>query len=468
MYLKSLKRLRHRTGFRLTVWYAGLYLLYTLVLGGLTYVLLASSLQQRDHQHIAMELHEMVEIYARSGVAGVQHGVDSYGQPSYYFVRLTGADRATLVLALPAYWVPSALQALDPGRVPATVVWDDIATPDDGNRLEVASLRLADGVVLQVGAMTQVRADVLKRFRASFALVLLPMLALGAAGVAVLAVRTMRPLQSLIRTVQSIAAGALETRVATRQTASEWDELGRLFNTMLDQIAVLIQGMHDALDNVAHELRTPVARLRASAEVALQQAEAHPVLYREALADCLEESERLLTMLRTLMDISEAETGMMPLALEPVQLATLLAEVVDLYRYVIDEHQLDVSTTALPTVWVSADPTRLRQVIANLLDNAIKYTPPGGQITLTACQKPTGVAVVVEDTGRGMTPDELGHIWDRLYRGDRSRSQRGLGLGLSLVKAVVQAHHGAVAVSSTPGKGSRFTVRFPKPSSSHP
>ena len=116
--------------------------------------------------------------------------------------------------------------------------------------------------------MTQVRADVLKRFRASFALVLLPMLALGAAGVAVLAVRTMRPLQSLIRTVQSIAAGALETRVATRQTASEWDELGRLFNTMLDQIAVLIQGMHDALDNVAHELRTPVARLRASAEVA--------------------------------------------------------------------------------------------------------------------------------------------------------------------------------------------------------
>jgi signal transduction histidine kinase len=256
--------------------------------------------------------------------------------------------------------------------------------------------------------------------------------------------------------------------VATRQTASEWDELGRLFNTMLDKIAVLIQGMHDALDNVAHELRTPVARLRASAEVALQQAETHPALYREALADCLEESERLLTMLRTLMDISEAETGVMPLALEPVPLAALLAEVVDLYRYVIDERQLDVSTTAPPTVWVSADPTRLRQVIANLLDNAIKYTPPGGQIILTACQEPTGVAVHIEDTGRGMTSDELGHIWERLYRGDRSRSQRGLGLGLSLVKAVVQAHHGAVAVSSTLGRGSRFTVRFPKLPSSRP
>lgn len=112
-------------------------------------------------------------------------------------------------------------------------------------------------------------------------------------------------------------AGALDTRVATSQTASERDELGRLFNTMLDKIAVLIQGMHNALDKVAHELRTPVARLRASAEVALQQAETHPALYRKALADCLEESERLLTMLRTFMDISEAETGVMPTACSP-------------------------------------------------------------------------------------------------------------------------------------------------------
>jgi len=203
-----------------------------------------------------------------------------------------------------------------------------------------------------------------------------------------------------------------------------------------------------------------VARLRASAEVALQ-AEEHPALYREALADCLEESERLLAMLHTLMDISEAETGMMPLSLTSIPLAALLAEAVDLYRYVIDEHGLDVSMTAPPSLWVTADRTRLRQVLANLLDNAIKYTPPGGRITLTACQELTGVAILFEDTGRGMTADDLAHIWDRLYRGDTSRSQRGLGLGLSLVKAIVQAHQGAVTVASTLGKGSRFTLQFP-------
>ena len=460
MCLKSLKRLRHTTGFRLTVWYAGLCLLHTLVLGVLTHVLLASSLQQRDHHLIAMELQEIAALYAYSGTAGVQQEVDSYGHPSYYFVHLTGADGATLVLGLPAHWVPSTLQALDPGRALATVAWDDIATDDDDNRLEVASLRLADGAVLQVGRMTKDRTDVLARFRTIFALVLLPMIGLGLTGSAVLAVRTLRPLQALIRTVQSITAGALDTRVTTGQTADELNELGRLFNTMLDKIAVLIQGMRNALDNVAHDLRTPVARLRASAEVALQ-AEENPTMYREALADCLEESERLLAMLSTLMDISEAETGMMPLVLEPIDLAELLAEVVDLYRYVIEDHALGVSTLAPPLLWISADRNRLRQVMANLLDNAIKYTPPGGQITLTACQEPAGVAIVVEDTGRGMTPEELVHIWDRLYRGDKSRSHRGLGLGLSLVQAVVQAHHGTVAVSSTLGVGSRFTLRFP-------
>ena len=464
MFLKSLDRFRHATGFRLTVWYAGLGMLHALVLGLLTYGLLASSLRQRDRQHLVMELYEMAELYDRHGLAGVQQEVESYGQPPYYFVRLIGAGQATRLLALPEPWAAFTLPPLDAVPGPATVAWDELATPDD-HRLEVASLGLADGTVLQVGKLTSDRAALLQGFRTIMAVVMLPMLVLSLAGGAVLARRTLRPLQSLIRTVQSIEAGAIDTRVAIRQTGSELDELGRLFNIMLDKIAVLMQGMRDALDNVAHELRTPLARLHARAEVALQAE--HQTHDREVLADCLEESERLLAMLHTLMDISEAETGMMPLAREPINLAELLAETVDLYRYVIEAQAMGVSTSAPPTLWVLADRNRLRQVLANLLDNAIKYTPPGGQITLTASREPDGVAVVVEDTGRGMTPDELIHIWDRLYRGDTSRSPRGLGLGLSLVKAVVQAHHGAITVSSTPGVGSRFTLRFPEARPQH-
>jgi signal transduction histidine kinase len=461
MFLKSLNRLRQTTGFRLAIWYAALCILHALGLSALMYMVLASSLQQRDRHQIAMEIQEMVNLYRHSGAAGVQQEVDSYGQPPYYFVRLVDADQTTLVLALPEQWVTLTLPSLNTIGTPATITWNKIWNHGDGHRLDVASLGLADGALLQVGRTAQDRSALLKRFRSIVALLMLPMIALSLTGGAVLSLRTLRPLRSLIRTVQSIEAGAIDTRVVTRLTGSELDELGRLFNKMLDKIAALIQGMRDALDHVAHDLRTPVARIRASAEVALQ-AEENPTLYREALADCMEESERLLTMLHTLMDISEAETGIMPLELEPINLAELLAEAVDLYRYVIEDQALGVSTTAPPTLWVLADRNRLRQVTANLLDNAIKYTPPGGQVTLTAFQEPGRVAIVVEDTGMGMTPEELAHVWDRLYRGDQSRSQRGLGLGLSLVKAVVQAHQGSVAVSSTPGAGSRFTLWFPK------
>jgi signal transduction histidine kinase len=461
MCLKSLDRLRHTTGFHLTVWYAALFILHTLALGSLAYALLSASLQERDRQSIVMELHELAALYHSSGVTGLQQELEGAEKP--FFVRLAGADRATLLFNLPDQWAVFTLQPLETMSAPADVTWHEVASHNDDHRLEVASLGLADGVLLQVGQTTEDRSHVLKRFRAILALVMLPVIALGFTGGAVLALRTLRPLRSLIRTVRSIEAGVLDMRVATRQTENELDELGRLFNKMLDKIAVLIQGMSDALDNVAHELRTPVARIRASAEVALQ-AEEDPALYREAIADCMEESERLLTMLHTLMDISEAETEMMKLALEPVHLAELLADAVDLYRYVTEDSELTVSTTAPPTLWLMADRNRLRQVIANLLDNAIKYTPRGGQITLTACRERTWVVVVVADTGSGMTPEVLSHIWDRLYRGDKSRSHRGLGLGLSLVKAVVQAHKGSVAVATTPGGGSQFTLRFPETS----
>lgn len=294
-----------------------------------------------------------------------------------------------------------------------------------------------------------------------FAIIILPVIGIGLAGGLFLARRALGPVRHLIHILHSIIqTGQTKTRVPVRHTGDELDELGGLFNTMLSRIESLIEGMRAALDNVAHDLRSPLTRLRGIAEMALGSSQ-NEETYREALADCLEESEHILTMLNHLMDISEAETGAMKLHLEPLNIRSLIEEVTDVYRYVAEEKDIMVHTFAPEELHVVADRNRLRQALANLLDNAVKYTPEGGQIDIEAFQQQQQITVVVRDTGIGISPDELPKIWDRLYRGDKSRSQRGLGLGLSFVRAIVQAHKGSVRVVSEPGHGSQFILSLP-------
>ena len=160
----------------------------------------------------------------------------------------------------------------------------------------------------------------------------------------------------------------------------------------------------------------------------------------------------MVSLLEGLMDISEAEAGAMRLNLEPVAVAPLLWSAVELYADLAEEKGITVEVACPEGLTVMADRSRLRQVLANLLDNALKYTPRGGRVDLAARAEEGGVRIEVRDTGAGIPPEELPRVWDRLYRGDKSRTERGLGLGLSLVKAIVTAHQGQVAVTSSPGR----------------
>jgi signal transduction histidine kinase len=273
--------------------------------------------------------------------------------------------------------------------------------------------------------------------------------------------RSLRPVTDLAKASQQIVdSGDLSLRVPTRGSADRLDQLADLFNRMLARNESLMSAMKESLDNVAHDLRTPLTRLRAGAELALTR-ENEPAAMRDALVGTLEESDRVLSMLTTLMDITGAETGAMRLHKRREDLGAIARESVDLYDLVASERGSRIVTRISANVFVTVDRARIRQVCANLLDNAIKYTPPGGHIEITVTHDDAWGLLTVADNGMGIAPEDLPRVWDRLYRGDRSRAETGLGLGLSLVKAVVDAHGGEVRLTSQVGVGSEFVVRLP-------
>lgn len=378
--------------------------------------------------------------------------------PGLAFVRVVHEGEHLLVVgASVASDSFRAFMELAPDR---SGVWLSLPAAEKGGPISVVVRSYDNGAVVQAGKIARDNYALYLRF-AGLATLLVVLGGVGLWPLALLFVKkSLAPLVTSRERIDQLLLRPSTALLPERGNGPELDGLYAVINRLIGHNRRLVEEMQQSLDNVAHDLRTPMTRLRSVAEYGLQ-ADDDAQRLREALSDCLEESERVLAMLRIMMNVAEAESGTMRLERRACDLVASLEQAVTLYEYVAEERGIKVELTAPGPILAFVDETRIAQVWANLVDNAIKYGRDGGWVKIVAEERAGEVAVRFADNGIGISESEQGRIWERLYRGDRSRSQKGLGLGLSYVRAVVEAHGGKVTVESALHRGSTFTVRLP-------
>ena len=459
--------------FRLLGWYACLLLGCFVLLGAGTYLTLRTSLvsaikesQLRRARQIAQLLREEIQHQNQTQVG---HEVEARYAPDVNdrFVRISQHDGVLLYLS-PA---PKS-QAFDPATLPPPKWPTDTERAGEVVLLGGRELMLTAHRLLMPGGMTylietgapmdDIQAELRKWLW--FLGAMLPILAaIALGGGYVLVKRALAPVDKIAASAERISSQNLSGRLPITRTGDEVERLSTALNHMIERLDAAFQYSRRFVADASHELRTPLTVLRGELEDFVQRNEL-PADWRDGLGSALEEVDRLSNIVEGLFAISRLDAGEAAAEWVKFDLARLVSATADQMSLLAEDKRIKLSCTGSSGIWVQGDRARMKQVVVNLLDNAIKYTPEGGAIALSVSAQNGKAILEVTDNGIGIPPQVLPRVFERFFRVDtaRSRQQGGAGLGLSIVKSICTAHHGIVEASSMPGQGSCFRVELPR------
>lgn len=339
-----------------------------------------------------------------------------------------------------------------------TAAFKTISLPNRKSQFRAAFMKVThDMMLIGIYSLNDINQQ-MNRYRRLLAIAFAFVLFAGG-GLAFLTTRgAMKGVRRVRQTAMAIGKGDLGRRVTVGRQGSEIDDLANTFNEMLGRIQVLIKELKEVTTNVAHDLRSPVTRIRGTAETTLQGDETIEN-YRDANGRIISECDRLIEMINTMLEIAWMDSGTAKLPNSKVDMAGIVEDACELFAPVAEDKniKLELKNSSKP-VTVIGSREGLQRVAANIIDNAIKFTDSGGQVSIALSSSDSVVSMCITDTGCGISKENQSRIFDRFFRTDPSRASEGNGLGLSLAQSIVKAHNGTITVESTIGKGSRFTI----------
>lgn len=313
--------------------------------------------------------------------------------------------------------------------------------------------------VLQIGESLESRNDIMELLVGAFAFVFLAALPMAGFLGWIATRRATRGIKAVSDAARGIQAGDLHSRVSINQQSNEIEFLASSFNSMADRINSLINDMREMTDNIAHDLRSPLGRIRAIAETALTGVQSKDN-YRSSAEKCIGECDRLIKLINTSLDVAETEAGVARLTIEPVDLASLAYEACELFDPVADEKNIEFVKEIDRNKVINGDRQSLLRMLLNLIDNALKYTPDNGRVKVSVNSESDVQYLEVADSGIGIPDNEKGRVFDRFYRCDQSRTDEGCGLGLSFAQAVAKLHGGEIRLRTDSAFRTVFRVSF--------